>query len=238
MAIRYTLTTTDPAAHLSGVVPSDVPNLLVTRIDPAAETLKYSADIRAQSAPFLDADGQALLEEDLRSPCTEEIAVFRAFADVVAQGKDRFVVIDTAPTGHTILLLDAAEAYHHEVSRSTKQMPEAVRELLPRLRDPRFTHVILVALPEATPIHEAAKLQEDLERAGITPFAWVVNQSLSLSQISDPILKARRDRELPYIAEVRTQLSRRFAVVPWRPDEAGGTKEPSTKNADFVGAKH
>ncbi len=213
------LTTTDPAAHLSSVAGSDVPNLLVTRIDPAAETLKYSADIRAQSAPFLDADGQALLEEDLRSPCTEEIAVFRAFADVVAEGKDRFIVIDTAPTGHTILLLDAAEAYHHEVSRSTKQMPEAVRELLPRLRDPRFTRVILVALPEATPIHEAAKLQEDLERAGITPFAWVVNQSLSVSQIFDPILKARRDRELPYIAEARQHLSRRLALVPWQSSE-------------------
>ena len=213
------LTTTDPAAHLSGVVASDVPNLLVSRIDPAVETLKYSAEIRAQSAPFLDADGQALLEEDLRSPCTEEIAVFRAFADIVAEGKDRFIVIDTAPTGHTILLLDAAEAYHHEVSRSTKQIPEAVRELLPRLRDPRFTHVILVALPEATPIHEAAKLQEDLERAGIIPFAWVVNQSLSVSQIFDPILKARRDRELPYIYQVRDNLSRRLAIVPWRADQ-------------------
>ena len=224
------LTTTDPAAHLNSVVASDVPNLLVSRIDPAVETLKYSADIREQCAPFLDADGQALLEEDLRSPCTEEIAVFRAFADVVAEGKDRFIVIDTAPTGHTILLLDAAEAYHHEVSRSTARMPEAVRELLPRLRDLRFTHVILVALPEATPIHEAAKLQEDLGRAGITPFAWVVNQSLSISQVYDPILKARRNREIPYIAEVRKQLSRRFALVPWQPDEAWRSKEQSGKN--------
>ena len=117
-------------------------------------------------------------------------------------------------------------------------MPEAVRELLPRLRDPRFTHVILVALPEATPIHEAANLQEDLKRAGITPFAWVVNQCLSQSQIYDPILRARRDRELPYIAEVRTQLSQRFAVVPWRPDQAVCVTEPSTSNADFVGAKY
>jgi len=224
------LTTTDPAAHLSGIVASDIPNLLVSRIDPAAETLKYSADIRAQSASFLDAEGQALLDEDLRSPCTEEIAVFRAFADVVAEGKDRFIVIDTAPTGHTILLLDAAQAYHHEVSRSTKQTPEAVRELLPRLRDPRFTHVILVALPEATPIHEAEKLQEDLERAGITPFAWVVNQSLSVSPICDPILKARRDRELPYIAEVRTRLSRRFVLLPWRPDGAVGSKRLGVKD--------
>ena len=232
------LTTTDPAAHLRGIVERDVPNLLVSRIDPGAETLKYSADIRAQSAPFLDAEGQALLEEDLRSPCTEEIAVFRAFADIVAQGKDRFVIVDTAPTGHTILLLDAAEAYHHEVSRSTKQTPEAVRELLPRLRDPRFTHVILVALPEATPIHEAANLQEDLKRAGITPFAWVVNQCLSQSQIYDPILRARRDRELPYIAEVRTQLSQRFAVVPWRPDQAVCMTESSTSDAHFVGAKY
>ncbi len=232
------LTTTDPADHLKGALAGDFPNLQVSRIDPVAETLRYSEEIRADSAPFLDAEGQALLDEDLRSPCTEEIAVFRAFADVVAQGTDRFVVIDTAPTGHTILLLDAAKAYHHEVSRSTHQMPEAVRELLPRLRDPAFTHVVLVALPEATPIHEAAKLQEDLERAGITPFAWVVNQSLCFDQIYDPVLKARRDRELPLIAEVRTHLSKRFAVAPWRPDETAREVELFAAKGCLLGAKH
>jgi anion-transporting ArsA/GET3 family ATPase len=132
-----------------------------------------------KAAPSLDARGKALFEEDLRSPCTEEIAVFRAFAQKISQGECEFVVLDTAPTGHTLLLMDAAQAYHREVSRTTSEIPEAVRGLLPRLRDGRFTRVVLVTLPEATPVHEAARLQQDLVRAGIQPFAWVVNQSFA-----------------------------------------------------------
>ena len=126
----------------------------------------------------LDEQGRALLAEDLRSPCTEEIAVFRAFAQAVSQGEDGFVVLDTAPTGHTILLLDAAQAYHREVTRQSNQMPESVKNLLSRLRDHEFTRVLIVTLPEATPVHEAAALQQDLRRAQIEPYAWIINQSL------------------------------------------------------------
>src|SRR5690606_13843447 len=129
-----------------------------------------------------------LLAEDLRSPCTEEIAVFRAFAEAVAEGNDRFVVLDTAPTGHTILLLDVALAYHREVTRQSTQMPESVEQLLPRLRNPDFTRVLNVTLPEATPVHEAAALQRDLRRAEIEPYAWVINQSLSPLAVTDPVL--------------------------------------------------
>jgi arsenite-transporting ATPase len=119
----------------------------------------------------------------------------------VAQGADEYVVLDTAPTGHTLLLLDAAEAYHREVSRTTSETPAAVRNLLPRLRDGLFTRILLVTLPEATPVHEAARLQEDLVRAGIQPFAWVVNQSFAVNGFRDPLLVARGRRELPYISE-------------------------------------
>ena len=150
----------------------------------------------------LDAQGRALLEEDLRSPCTEEIAVFRAFADTVAQGEDQFVVIDTAPTGHTLLLLDAAEAYHREVLRKASGASDAVQRLLPRLRDPQFTMVLLVTLPEATPIHEAMQLERDLARADITPFAWVVNQSLTPLEVTDPVLRARRSHEAVHLREL------------------------------------
>ena len=173
------LSTTDPAAHLDLTLGSRVPNLTVSRIDPAKETAEYTAEVMATAGKDLDDQGKALLEEDLRSPCTEEIAVFRAFARTVDQGKASFVVLDTAPTGHTLLLLDATEAYHRDVLRNPSDMPESVRELLPRLRDPEFTKVLIVTLPEATPVHEAASLQRDLLRAGITPFAWVINQSLS-----------------------------------------------------------
>jgi arsenite-transporting ATPase len=165
----------------------------------------------------LDAQGRALLEEDLRSPCTEEIAVFRAFAKTVDAGKDGFVVLDTAPTGHTILLLDAAEAYHREVMRVRGDMPEAVRQLLPRLRDPEFTRVIITTLPEATPVHEAERLQADLRRAQIEPYAWVVNQSLAASGTRDPQLAERGAHELPFIQRVADELAERCVLIPWLP---------------------
>ncbi|MCX6634242.1 MAG: AAA family ATPase, partial [Acidobacteria bacterium] len=212
---RVHLSTTDPAAHLAVTVEKPVRGLQVSRIDPAVETARYTAEVMAKSSAHLDAEGIALLEEDLRSPCTEEIAVFSAFARTVAEGEDSFVVLDTAPTGHTLLLLDAAEAYHRDVARTTSDVPEAVRQLLPRLRDPRFTRVLLVTLPEATPVHEAARLQEDLLRAGIQPFAWVVNQSFAGDGFRDPVLVERGARELPYIAEVCDRFSSRLALIPW-----------------------
>jgi arsenite/tail-anchored protein-transporting ATPase len=216
------LSTTDPAAHVAAAVGGPVANLAVSRIDPAVETRRYTQAVLAKAAPQLDREGMALLEEDLRSPCTEEIAVFSAFARVVAEGEHGFVVLDTAPTGHTILLLDAAEAYHREVTRTMSDMPEAVRRLLPRLRDPEWTRVLLVTVAEATPVHEAARLQDDLARAGIAPFAWVVNQAFAGDGFSDPVLIARSERERPFIAEVRERFSRRTAVVPWKLLEPAG----------------
>jgi arsenite-transporting ATPase len=233
---RVHLTTTDPAAHIEHAVGASVPNLQTSRIDPRVEVAAYSREVMESAGADLDEEGRKLLEEDLRSPCTEEIAVFRAFAARVDEGRDGFVVLDTAPTGHTLLLLDATEAYHREVSRTQSDLPEAIRQLLPRLRDPVFSKVILVTLPEATPVHEAAQLQEDLQRAGICPFAWVINQSLSPLTLSHPLLQARRAREQRFIAEVR-QHTARLAVVPWLAQEPTGieglrqlTRDPRESN--------
>ena len=209
------LTTTDPAAHVHNTVGRGLAGLTVSRIDPEAETEAYRAEVMATAGAGLDAQGRALLEEDLRSPCTEEIAVFRAFAHAVDAGKDGYVVLDTAPTGHTILLLDAALAYHRELSRQAMEIPTAVRELLPRLRDPQFTRVLIATLPEATPVHEAAGLQDDLQRAQIHPFAWIINQSLSPLEVRDPVLVARQQCEGKYIHEVLDGLGQRVALVPW-----------------------
>jgi len=216
------LTTTDPAAHLSWSIGKPPPNLRMSRIDPVAETRAYTEEVMRTAGASLDAQGKALLEEDLRSPCTEEVAVFRAFASAVAGGEEGFVVLDTAPTGHTILLLDAAEAYHREVLRQSSNMPDTVKRLLPRLRDPAFTRVLLVTVAEATPVHEAASLQSDLERAGITPFAWVINQTLANIETSDPILAARRATELGFIEEVRERHATRAVLVPWFQEPPSG----------------
>lgn len=205
---QVTLTTTDPAAHVAHAVAHQHANLHVTRIDPEVVVQRYREEVLATAGQGLDVEGRAMLEEDLRSPCTEEIAVFRAFAETVAKGQDQFVVIDTAPTGHTLLLLDAAEAYHREVLRTTSDMPEAVRQLLPRLRDPFFTRILLVTLPEATPIHEAMQLERDLARAGIQPYAWVVNQSLTPLMVTDTVLRARQTNEAKHVNELLNHASR------------------------------
>ena len=215
------LSTTDPAAHIAAAA-GKIPGMQVSRIDPQAETRAYVEQVMATAGKNLDANGRALLEEDLRSPCTEEIAVFRAFARTVAQGKDGFVVLDTAPTGHTLLLLDATESYHREIARKASDLPEAVRELLPRLRDAEYTRVLVVTLPEATPVHEAAILQTDLRRAQIEPYAWVINQSFAGSGSHDPLLVTRGRGEVQYIREVVEKLSKRTALVPWVTEEPTG----------------
>jgi arsenite-transporting ATPase len=211
------LSTTDPAAHIASALNDEsLPTLSVSRIDPQVETAKYSAEVLGKAGKNLDLHGKALLEEDLRSPCTEEIAVFRAFADAVAAGTNRFVVLDTAPTGHTVLLLDSALAYHREVTRQSSEMPEAVENLLPRLRDPNFTRVLIVTLPEATPVHEAAALQRDLRRAEIEPYAWVINQVLSPLPLTDPLMRQRQLHEQKYLREVQEVQATRVAIIPWQ----------------------
>ncbi|MBE0429798.1 MAG: arsenical pump-driving ATPase [Thermoleophilia bacterium] len=211
---RVHLTTTDPAAHVEAAVGKAIEGLTISRIDPEVETAAYSAQVMATVGATLDNQGRALLEEDLRSPCTEEIAVFQAFAHEVEKGLDGFVVIDTAPTGHTLLLLDAAETYHRQVSKTMSELPDAVRQLLPRLRDPQFTKTLVVTLPEATPVHEAQALQDDLRRANIEPYGWIINQSLLPLEIIDPVLSARRSQEDRFIREAET-LSNNFYLVPW-----------------------
>ncbi|MGZ8900483.1 MAG: arsenical pump-driving ATPase [Limisphaerales bacterium] len=217
------LSTTDPAAHLAQTLAGQIPGLTLSKIDPAAETAAYQAEVIKAQGSQMDAAGRALLEEDLRSPCTEEIAVFRAFAREVGNGTDRFVVLDTAPTGHTLLLLDASEAYNRELQRQTRStQPESVMRLLERLRDRAFTRILLVTVPEATPVHEAATLQEDLRRAHIEPFAWVINQSLLHSGSCDPLLQRREESEHRYLSEVVERYSSRTAWLPWQPQEPIG----------------
>lgn len=217
------LSTTDPAAHIAQTLDGQVDQLTVSRIDPAAETAAYMAEVLSAQPADLDEGSRSLLEEDLRSPCTEEIAVFRAFAREVGRGTDRFVVLDTAPTGHTLLLLDASEAYNRELQRQSRStQPEEALQLLARLRDPAYTRILLVTLPEATPVHEAATLQADLRRARIEPYGWVINQSLIGCGSCDPLLQKREFAEHRYLDEVVSTHASRTAWLPWQPQEPVG----------------
>lgn len=210
------LSTTDPAAHLTMTLNADVQGLSVGRIDPKVETQKYVDKIVASRASTLTEDEIALLIEDLRSPCTEEVAVFHAFSRVVSQARTSFVVLDTAPTGHSLLLMDATGAYHRQMVREFKgQASDHIVTPLMRLQDSHYTKIILVTLPEATPVSQAAALQDDLRRASIEPFAWVVNKSLLATDTIDPLLRARLDSEQKQMTRVADQTSHAVIVVPW-----------------------
>ena len=216
------LTTTDPAAHLTETLAGDVPNLTVSRIDPEAETQIYRDHILATKGAGLDAQGRTMLEEDLRSPCTEEIAVFQAFSKVIREAGRKFVVMDTAPTGHTLLLLDATGSYHRDVMRHTGETASHMTTPMMRLQDPDKTKILIVTLPETTPVLEAGRLQEDLKRAGITPYGWVVNSSLAATGTTHPVLAARAATEAAEIAAVRDRLATRHAVVPMLAEDPVG----------------
>lgn len=222
------LSTTDPAAHLTQSIKEDVHNLQVERIDPKVEVENYVCSVIKKNAGKLSLEDMALLEEELRSPCIEEIAVFQAFAKTVAKGKNQFIVLDTAPTGHTLLLLDSTESYHREVAKSADDLPNEVKELLPRIRDPKFTKILIVALAEATPTHEAKALQEDLRRANIEPYGWIINRSFAASNTNDPILLSKGLYELKYIEEITNTLSKNLkggtVLSPWVCEELSGTK--------------
>lgn len=214
------LTTTDPAAHLWETIAVGEddsplpPSLRISRIDPAAETAAYRRQVIERTGKGLDAAALALLEEDLLSPCTEEVAVFHAFARIVSGARKEIVVMDTAPTGHTLLLLDATGAYHREVTRNSGAMRDHLVTPLMRLRNPEYTRILIVTLPETTPVLEAAQLQQDLRRAEIEPRAWIINQSLAASRVSDPILRQRALNERELIGDVVNKHARQVALVP------------------------
>ena len=216
------LTTTDPAAHLSETLNGSMDNLTVSRIDPHAETEIYRQHVMNTKGAKLDAEGRALLEEDLRSPCTEEVAVFQAFSRAIREAGQKFVVMDTAPTGHTLLLLDATGAYHREITRQVTDTRLHVITPMMRLQDEKQTKILLVTLAETTPVLEAAGLQEDLRRAGIEPWAWIINNSVAAAHPVSPLLRQRAHNELKEIEAVAKHHARRYAVVPLLREEPVG----------------
>jgi len=216
------LTTSDPAAHLTDMVAGTLDNMTVSRIDPKAETERYRQEVLASKGRHLDEAGRAMLAEDLRSPCTEEIAVFQAFSRVIREAGRRFVVMDTAPTGHTLMLLDATGAYDKEIRRKMSGGGLHFTTPMMQLQDSRQTKVLIATLAETTPVLEAANLQADLRRAGIEPWAWVVNQSLAAAKPTSPLLQQRAANEHAQLAAVANQYARRYAVVPLQAQEPVG----------------
>ncbi len=214
--VKVHLTTTDPASHLEHALKDSTrkEHLTISKVDPKAEVESYKKQVLEQAGEELSEEQLAYLEEDLNSPCTEEIAVFQKFAKIVGQADEEVVIIDTAPTGHTLLLLDAAQSYQKELLRSTGEVPKEVQNLLPRLRSAEETAVLIVTLPEATPVLEAERLHADLERASITPRWWIINQSFATTDTKDKVLSGRGKHELPWIQRVKSTKDK-CAILPW-----------------------
>lgn len=212
------LTTTDPAAHLKFVM-SETDNITMSHIDEKEELKKYQQEVLNKARETMSEEDLAYIEEDLRSPCTQEIAVFRAFADIVDRAEDQIVVIDTAPTGHTLLLLDSTQSYNQEIKRSQGDVPDSAKKLLPRLRNKSETEVIIVTLAETTPVYEALRLEADLKRAGIAAKWWVINSSLYRTGTTNHLLSAKASNEIQWINKVDAHSNGNFAVISWRPDE-------------------
>ena len=216
------LTTSDPAAHLTETLNGSMETLTVSRIDPRAETERYQQQVMSTKGMTLDAAGTALLEEDLRSPCTEEIAVFQAFSRIISEADQKYVIMDTAPTGHTLLLLDATGAYHREFTRQSGSTEQHHLTPMTRMQDPDHTSIVLVTLAETTPVLETANLQAELRRAGIEPWGWVINNSIAAAEPHSPILKQRAHNELNEIEAVERLHATRYAVVPLLNEEPTG----------------
>jgi len=215
------LTTTDPAAHLKYVI-AETDGISMSHIDEQAELKKYQEEVLSKAKETMSDEDLAYVEEDLRSPCTQEIAVFRAFAEIVEKAENEVVVIDTAPTGHTLLLLESTQSYNQEIERSKGDIPESAKKLLPRLHNANETEVIIVTLPEATPVYEAMRLEEDLRRAGINNKWWIINSSLYQTGTTNQLLSAKASNEIEWINKVDTHTNGNFAVIPWKHEEIKG----------------
>ncbi len=216
------LTTTDPAAHLKFVM-DETSGITMSHIDEKEELRRYQEEVLKKARETMSADDVAYVEEDLRSPCTQEIAVFRAFAEIVERAENEIVVIDTAPTGHTLLLLDSTQSYHREVKRTQGDIPEAVKKLLPRLRNTDETAVIIVTLAETTPVYEAVRLEEDLKRAEIATKWWIINSSLYTTETSNLLLRAKASHEIEWINKVDELSHGNFAVIKWSAEDVKGS---------------
>nr|WP_292386939.1 arsenical pump-driving ATPase [Methanosarcina sp. UBA5] len=221
--VKVHLTTTDPAAHIKFVI-EESNDITISRIDEEAELAKYKEEVLTKAKETMGEDDIAYVEEDLRSPCTQEIAVFRAFAQIVERAKNEVVVIDTAPTGHTLLLLDSTQSYHREISRLQSDIPESVKNLLPRLRNADETEVLIITLAETTPVYEAMRLESDLKRAGINSKWWIINASLYATATTNKTLKAKASNEIEWINRVDKHTDGNFAVIEWKADEIKGEK--------------
>lgn len=221
--IKVHLTTTDPADHLKFVL-TESHAITLSNIDEKAELEKYREEVLSKARETMSEDDMAYVEEDLRSPCTQEIAVFRAFAEKVEKSENEVVVIDTAPTGHTILLLDSTQSYHKEIQRSQGDIPQSVKELLPKLRDKNHTEVVIVTLPETTPVYEAMRLEQDLKRADIHSKWWVINSSFYGTNTTNGVLEAKANSEVQWIKKVCEISKGNFTIVKWFPDELKGEK--------------
>ena len=252
------LLTTDPAAHLGDVLDTPVgdeiaavagqPDLWAVKIDPktAAETYKARIleDARKRGRPE---SAIAVMEEELNSPCTEEMAAFDKFIEYASQPDWQAVVFDTAPTGHTLRLLELPIDWSKQIdvkvfasvdaSAADDVAKKRFAQVIDMMRDQEQSTFAFVMYPEATPILEAWRAARELETVGIRPSLVVANFVIPPERASTPFVRARRAMQEKYLAEIGERFGLPLVQIPLLPREVKGVAMLSRLAAQLYGEK-
>lgn len=237
------LLTTDPAAHLGDVLDSPVgdeiapvagqPNLWAVNIDPKAAAETYKArileDARRRGRPE---SAIAVMEEELNSPCTEEMAAFDKFIEYASLDEWQAVIFDTAPTGHTLRLLELPVDWSKQLdvkifasvdaSAADDVAKQRFAKVIDMMRDPQQSTFAFVMYPEATPILEAWRAARELGTVGIQPGLVVANQVIPPHEADTPFTQARRSMQEKYLSDIAGRFGLPLVQIPLLPREIKG----------------
>jgi arsenite-transporting ATPase len=241
--LRTLLLTTDPAAHLGdvlGIPVGDEParvegqtHLWVAKIDPKAAAETYKARILANARQRGRPEAAIrVMAEELESPCTEEIAAFDRFIDYASQEGWEVVVFDTAPTGHTLRLLELPIDWSKQLdvkvfaSVDTEAADDVAKrrfqQVIEMMRDGDRSTFAFVMYPESTPVLEAYRAAEELRTAGIEPGLTVANFVIPPDQADNPFVRARRAMQAVHLQDIQARFPVPMIEIPLLPDEIRG----------------
>lgn len=246
------LLTTDPAAHLGqifGAKVTDKPakmrgeqHLWITHVDAEKATQDYKEKILAEARGKYDKERLLAIEEELNSPCTEEMATFEKFIELATLKNFEVIIFDTAPTGHTLRLLELPVDWSKqleiktftstgetEVDRITKSR---FKEVIDMMQDINQTTFSFVMYPESTPIKEASRAMEELLSIGVPTSLVVANFILPDSIITNDYLRQRKAMEKKYLEEMDRRLTAPIIKLPLLADDLVGKEK--LKEAGFL----
>jgi arsenite-transporting ATPase len=220
------LMTTDPASHIGEVLSvrvgddiskvDGVENLYAVKIDQKKATEEYKNSILLDANEKFDENTVKAMEEELNSPCTEEMAAFQKFIEYVNLEDFEVIVFDTAPTGHTLRLLELPMDWSKqiqlkagqsaEITEEDKKQKELFDKVIRMMKDKEMTTFAFVMYPEKTPIVEAYRASKELETVGIETQMIIANLIIPEEQAVTPFFKNRRKMQFKYLEEIKDKF--------------------------------